>query len=146
MERNQKLSVDTIGTVVKDFTSINRREAPDVLPGSIDVGMGKASLEDEEEDAGKGTGAGTGAGAAPASAATTVAASTSSSGSSSKPAAGSGAAAGAKGKGKGTAEEVGPHSEMEVAENYNNFAITHEVREMVVSLCPRVQQRVDMGC
>jgi hypothetical protein len=32
MEKNRKLNVDNIGTVVKDYTSINRRETRDVAP------------------------------------------------------------------------------------------------------------------
>ena len=128
MERNRKLNVDNIGTVVTDFTSINRREAPpDVLPENVlDVGMGKVALEEK-------TGA---AGSSPATA--TAAAAASKPAGASEPSGGeakqggegkikttSGAAAVAgAGAGKG---EVGPPSEMDAAENYNNFALTHEV-------------------
>lgn len=32
LEKNKKLNVDNIGTVVKDYTFINQREVPDVIP------------------------------------------------------------------------------------------------------------------
>lgn len=129
MERNKKLNVDNIGTVVKDFTSINRRESTsDVLPDSLDVGMGRASLE---ETAAAATTAAAKGGASTSS--SSASSSSGGGGGASKRAAATAAATAAASGGKKEAavaavKEVGPHSEMEAAESYNNFALKHEVR------------------
>lgn len=152
MERNRKLNVDNIGTVVTDYTSINRREAPpDVLPEESDAaapaalaaGMGKVALKE----------------AAPewaAAADSKPAATAGSSGDSSGKAGGGEAKKGGEGKpaaaaragagGAGGKGEAGPPSEMDAVEHYNNFALTHEVgvgwlgwiggRRMFVSIMP----------
>lgn len=44
MEKNRKLNVDNIGTVVKDYTSINRRETKDVHPDKLIRWEGRQAL------------------------------------------------------------------------------------------------------
>jgi hypothetical protein len=141
MERNRKLNVDNIGTVVKDYTFINRREGTsDVLPEhSLDAGMGRVGLGEEGEKGEKGEKGKKGGEPVAAAAKGTSSGSGSTSSSTLAPAAAASAAASAGaatagsgsegGKGnKGADVGVGPHSEIEAAESYNNFALTHEVR------------------
>lgn len=131
IEKNRKLNVDNIGTVVKDFTSINRREGPtDVLPGSFDF-MAKTDI-----NADQGSGA-----TAKKEAKAAIVEHVKSSGSRSSGTLGDGgktttsspcattetSASSAAPATKSKVGEVGPHSEMEQVENYNNFVITHEV-------------------
>lgn len=126
MERNRKLNVDNVGTVVKDYTFINTREgSSDVLPDSLDFVQKtdincKAGSSGSSSSSTSGTAtssssavASTTTGTVPPTMTTTLTKSPTASTKSSRS------------KKVGT-PDVGPHSEIEAAESYNNFVLGHE--------------------
>ncbi|EWM24595.1 cdc37 protein [Nannochloropsis gaditana] len=117
MDRNRKLNVDNVGTVVKDYTFINTREgASDVLPDSLNF-IPKPSLDSKSAAGGSATKSTSSAVTVQStdqltkelSTAPSRAASTDKPGGLARPSAG-----------------VGPHSELDAAESYNNFVLGHE--------------------
>ncbi len=119
MENNRKLNVDNVGTVVKDYTFINRREgASDVLPDSLDfiqkADLGSGGAEEAKQSSSSTTSSSSSA--KPAAAAAKATATTTPTSATPTPT----TSAGPK------KPIPGPTSELEAAESYNNFVLKHE--------------------
>ena len=131
MERNRKLNVDNVGTVVKDYTFINTREgASDVLPDSLDFVRktdinSKAGSSTTTSSSSSSSTSGTAMPSSSSAASTTTTATVPPTTTTKLTTPPTGSTRSSSSKKAGT-PGVGPHSEIDAAESYNNFVLGHE--------------------
>jgi cell division cycle protein 37 len=126
MERNRKLNVDNVGTVVKDYTFINTREgASDVLPDSLDF-IQKTDINSKAGSSSSSSSSSTATSSSSAPSTTSATGTTATTTTTTTTKTTTKHTTTTTTSKKATTPDVGPHSEIEAAESYNNFVLGHE--------------------